>query len=94
MRKMAFELIEQALAIHHRALDNGPMPDQMKLARVILPFTVSTCDRHRETASKILILTVRDMLHDMLLNFKCEVTILKILKDLLPQFLPSVGLAW
>ena len=96
MEKVAHALIEQALAIHHRAFHYGPMPDQMKLARELLPFIVTICQGQpcRKAASQKLILMVKDMMHDMPLSFECELKVAQILRELIPPIFSSVGLDW
>ena len=97
MVKVATALTEQALAIHQRSVNQGPMPDQRKLAREMFSLvTTSICQRQpcRKAVSQNLILMVNDTLQGMPLNSECELHVRQILRDLIPHIFASVGLAW
>jgi hypothetical protein len=96
-QKTAHSLIEQAIAIHQRAVNDGPMPDQTKLAKeLVLTFLRHICSkgRCRKAASQKLILLVRDMMNDMPLNLECAHHVARILRMLIPPIFKSVGLDW
>ena len=97
MVKVATALTEQALAIHQRSVNQGPMPDQKKLARELISLVASrVCIGHpsKKELSQNLILMVGDTLNGMPLNSECNLHVRKILLDLLPHIFNSVGLYW
>ena len=97
MAKIVTALTDQALAVHHRAVNQGPMPDQKKLARELISLVAScVCIGHpsKKELSQNLILMVGDTLNGMPLNSECNLHVRKILLDLLPHIFNSVGLYW
>ena len=94
MHKVASAIVEQALAIDRRAMDNGPPPDQRQLAELVLPFTLSLTDEQRKPATIMLILLVKDILRALPLNGACLARCMYGLRVLLPEILPTVGLTW
>ena len=96
MVKVATALTEQALAIHQRGVNQGPMPDQRKLAREMFSLVKSMCHGQpcKKALSQNLVLMVNDTLQAMPLNSECELHVRQILRDLIPHIFTSVGLAW
>ena len=95
MVKVATALIEQALAIHRRALSQGPMPmpDMRKLAREVTRMCLILIKHGqpcKEATSQHLILIVHDTLQAMPLNFECELHV----RQILPDIARYVGLPW